>query len=323
MAYNSRLMARARSELARIREDSLREHERRVAIAYRKIPELEQIDLQLRSQMPRLASLILSGAAPAEVAALKDSNLSLQQRRAELLVENGYPSDWLEELHSCKLCGDTGDAPSGICSCLKELYNRALTEDLSTLLHTGNESFANFNLSLYPEKNRDHMRGVCELCMQFSEFFPDVENLLLYGAPGLGKTYLSACIARAVAESGFSVVYDTCSSCVSAFEILQFRKTEEYDDASRLANGILGCDLLILDDLGTEFSNPFAVSSLYNVINTRINEKKPTIISTNLSFHDLENRYTPALCSRIENCFQCLQFEGNDIRKILKESSHG
>ncbi len=323
MAYNSRLMARARGDLARIREDALREHERRVAITYRKIPELEQIDLQLRSQMPRLASLLLSGSAPAEVAALKESNLSLQQRKAELLVENGYPSDWLEEVHRCALCGDTGNTPSGICSCLKELYNRALTEDLSTLLQTGNESFANFNLNLYPEKNREHMRTICNLCMQFSEFFPDVENLLFSGAPGLGKTYLSACIARAVAEKGFSVVYDTCASCVAAFDALQFKKGEETDDASRLVSGILGCDLLILDDLGTEFAIPSAVSSLYNIINTRINEKRPTVISTNLSFRELEKRYSPALCSRIENCFQCLHFEGDDIRKILKESSHG
>ena len=322
MPYNSKVMARARALLSERREANAAEAERRLRAIYARIPEIEEIDAALRMQMPRLAALVISGAEESDVLALREENLSLQMRRAELLTENGLPSTWLDEIFTCPVCRDSGNTPSGVCSCLLELYNRELTEELSVLLRSGSESFEHFDLRLYPERSRERMQRIRDLGKQFAEYFPAVDSLLFTGSPGLGKTYLSACIAREVASSGRSVVYDTCSSVVTAFEKQQFGRDAEAEEASQRVQAMLHCDLMILDDLGTEFTTPGALSALYTLINTRISENRPMIISTNLSSKELARRYTPAIVSRMEGCFLILEFEGEDIRKLLKENNY-
>lgn len=321
MAYNRKIMARARGRLADIRDANKEEHNRRLEEVYQRVPEIKEIDLQLAVQMAQLAKLVICGSpAPETVEKLKSDNMDLQMRRAELLTAKGYKSGWLDEIYTCKKCNDSGSFEGGICSCLERIYNEELTGELSSLLKTGNESFDTFNLSLYPAENREHMDTVKELCREFTEYFPNVENLLLSGAPGLGKTFLSACIARELSKKGYSIVYDTAISCLGAFEKQQFSKDAEQEAAASAVESMLSCDLMILDDLGTEFATPSAVSALYNLINTRINNNRVTVINTNLSLKEMEKRYNAAICSRIEGCYTILGFEGEDIRKKLKEN---
>lgn len=328
MTYDGKLLAQARESLEAQRERNLAEHQRRVLQVYRDIPEIEQIDLSLRSHMAELIRLTLSKPSDLreQISTLRERNLDLQMRRAELLNAAGYPIDWLDEIVSCPECRDTGYVGTEICHCLKKRYNRELTKELSGLLKNGDESFENFDFAYYPDipdpetgiVPRDAMKAVFAGCRRFAENFPDVSsNLLLRGGTGLGKTYLSACIARVVAEKGYSVCYDSASSALEAFERQKFsRDTQEADAASLRVKRMLSCDLMILDDLGTEMVTPMSISALYTLINTRLNEKRRTVISTNCSDEELTRRYNPQICSRIRGEFLELPFYGIDIRRL-------
>ncbi len=330
MAYDGKLLALAREALEREREDNQAEQRRRTEEVYRSIPQIEQIDNCLRGQMCELARLTLSKQPDLKVRldALKESNLDLQMRRAELLHEHGYPLDYLDEIFSCTECRDTGIVNGGLCACMKRRYNRELTRDLSALLRNGNESFDHFDLTLYsdqPETEsgispRQAMLIVFDACRRFADAFPAVSsNLLLRGGTGLGKTYISACIARVVADKGYSVCYDSSVSALEAFERQKFpRSPEDAESASLRVSRMLSCDLLILDDLGTEMVTPMALSALYTLLNTRLNEGLHTVISTNCSNEELERRYTPQICSRIHGEFLELPFYGTDIRLLRR-----
>ena len=318
MALNPKIMAKAQLRLDDLRESNKAEHESRLSRVYARVSEIARIDAELQQQMISLARLVFSGDA-AELEKLKNANLSLQMRRAELLVENGFPRDYLDPIVSCPLCGDSGSVDGRICSCLRKLYNKELTASLSTLLRSGDESFEAFNLSLYPAEDRQNMSEILSLAKEFCQYFPDVDNLLFRGAPGLGKTFLSACIAREIAEKGWSVYYESAISAFKAFDDAQFRSDAEA--ASRVER-MLDCDLLILDDLGTELLTPSVTSALYNLINTRLNAGKPIILNTNLNGESLLERYSPAIASRLNGYFTPLTFSGKDIRiKKLSNSA--
>ena len=334
MTHDGRLLARAREALEDERRENQAEQQRRADLIYHRIPEIESIDRRMRSQMSDLVRLTLS--KPADLShrleKLQKENLDLQMRKAELLHAQGFPIDYLDEIVSCKVCGDTGMVDGRLCACMERRYNRELTKELSVLLRSGDESFERFDLSLYPDtpeqesgvSARSAMRIVFSACRGFADSFPDVpanlRNLLLRGESGLGKTYLSACIARSVAERGYSVCYDTASAALEAFEKQKFSRIPEEAEAAALrAERMLSCDLMILDDLGTEMATPAAASALYTLINTRLTRSLHTVISTNCSDDELRRRYSPQICSRLFGEFLELPFYGNDIR-LMKRS---
>ena len=330
MPYDGKLLAQARTDLEQRRADNLAEQQRRIADVYARAPEIEQIDRRLRRQMAELVRLTVSHAPDlaVQLEALKRDNLELQAERAERLTELGHPMDYLDEIISCPICRDTGIDGGAPCRCLKKLYNRALTKELSGLLRHGDESFEHFDLQLYdgqPLGNstvspRYAMERILEQCRKFADSFPDVSsNLLFQGGTGLGKTYLSACIARVVADKGFSVCYDSAAAALEAFEAQKFsRDPEAAEAAAARVRRMLDCDLMILDDLGTEMITSFSVSALYTLINTRLNAGKKTIISTNCGDEELQKKYTPQICSRIKGEFLRLPFVGRDIRLLKK-----
>lgn len=322
MALDGKILAKARERLDERRAENLAEHDARRARVYARLPEIARIDRRLREQMVELMGLAISkSAGTAErIAALKGENLELQARRAELLVENGLALDYLDDIYTCPECKDTGFKNGRPCSCLMALYNRELTTELGTLLRSGSESFEHFDLALYGEA-RSSMSLVYETCREYAANFSKASlNLLFQGGTGLGKTYLSACIARVVADKGFSVCYDSAAAAFDAFEAKKFaRDAETADTASRKVERMLDCDLMILDDLGTEMPTPMSVSALYTLINTRLINGKKTVISTNLSDAELQKRYSPQICSRIDGEFTKLPFVGQDIRKIKRE----
>ena len=335
MAHDGKLLARAREALEQDRAANQAEQQRRTEQVYRDIPQVEQIDDRLRGHMAELVRLTISRPPDlaARLEALKEANLDLQMRRAELLTAHGYPIEYLDEIISCPECQDTGLVNGVLCACMERRYNHELTKELSALLRNGNESFEQFDLNYYsdqPEAEsgispRQAMTIAFQACRHFAYSFPDIsQNLLLRGGTGLGKTYLSACIARVVAEKGFSVCYDTAFSALEAFEKQKFsRSPEDAEAASVRVSRMLSCDLMILDDLGTEMVTPMSVSALYTLLNSRLNAGLHTVISTNCTNEELERRYTPQICSRIHGEFLELPFYGTDIRLIQKHGYSG
>jgi len=322
MALDGKLLAKAREELENIHASNVAQQILRQKKIYAQIPEIEQIDSRLRVQMTELVgATIKSGAELGDaIKALETESLLLQAKKAELLVEHGYELDYLDDIYSCPKCRDTGFNGGKMCSCLKTLYNAQLTNELSALLKNGNESFESFDLSLYGDA-RESMEIVFDTCREYANSFSDRSiNLLFQGGTGLGKTFLSACIARVVAQNGHSVCYDTASSALEAFETKKFaRDASVAEKAASKVDRMTECELMILDDLGTEMPTPMAVSALYTLINTRLVNGRKTVISTNLSDDELKKRYTPQICSRIDGEFTKLPFFGSDIRLIKKE----
>ncbi len=322
MALDGKILARAREQIGHRHADNVAEHYLRQEKIYSQIPEISRIDARLRTQMSELVGLTIKRSADLAGAlrALEDESLALQAKKGELLHAHGYPADYLEDIYSCPKCRDTGFMGSTMCSCLTEEYNRQLTAELSTLLKNSSECFEAFDLSLYGEA-RETMSIVLDTCREYAASFSERSmNLLFQGGTGLGKTFLSACIARVVAQNGHSVCYDTAASALEAFELRKFARDPELaEKAATRVERMLECELMILDDLGTEMLTQISVSALYTLINTRLVEGKKTIISTNLTDAELARRYTPQICSRIDGEFLKLPFVGTDIRKLRHE----
>ena len=315
---DGQLLARARARKEEIRLRSMAEEERRRNLAYGRIPELRRIDSRLRELVGEIVAFVGGGGRPVEE--IREESLELQAHRAELLTAHGWSTDWLDNTWACPKCRDTGYVEGRMCACLKELYEQERKKDLSSLLKLGSESFDTFDLSWYDNQPgesgpspRQQMNMVFGFCRDYANHFgPYSVNLLFHGDTGLGKTFLSACIARVVSQKGFSVVYETAVSALAAFENQKFRGGE--DDADARVERILSCDLLILDDLGTEMITEFSKSALYTIVNARLIAGKKTIVSTNLAPESLDRVYTPQLASRLQGEYQDLHFVGKDIR---------
>jgi len=328
VAYDGKILNRA---LRRLEEDRQRRQDsfqaRRESI-FRRQPRLRRIEEELNSTMSRIITQALrQGADPrGAVSRLRDENLALQAEKKRLLAELNLPEDILDEKPACSLCNDTGLRGEVYCRCVKPYYMQEQKKELSRMLDLGSQSFDTFSLDWYseevpegkPRSARAQMERVYNHCAEFAHGFGrKAQNLLLFGAPGLGKTHLSAAIAREVSEKGFSVVYDTAMHVFERFEQQKFGR-EDGETVSSDVSRILTADLLILDDLGTEMTTAFVQSALYQIINTRLLEKKATIISTNLSPAQLAQRYTLQIASRLEGEYEMLPFVGEDIRKQKK-----
>ena len=328
MAYDGKIMRRAQQRFEEdraVREESFR---RKREAVWNRQPRLREIDGELRSTMSRIiAGALRRGTDPRPaMAVLQDQNLSLQAERTELLTQLGLPADYLEEKPACPLCGDSGYRGEAVCRCLREYYAREQQKELSRMLDLGGQSFDTFSLDWYPDRwepqlgmtLRENMQSIKDLCVDYAyEFNGKNGNLLFTGAPGLGKTFLSACIARVVSEKGYSVVYDTAMHIFEQFEKQKFDRDADDETEDGVAR-ILNCDLLILDDLGTEMTTSFVQSALYRIINTRL-AKKSTILSTNLTVAELGRRYLQPVASRLEGEYEILPFVGEDIRQLKRE----
>lgn len=325
MAVDGKVMRRALNRFEADKQRRSDEYAARRARIYAKIPEVMAIDRELAGTMRQIiAQALRQGQDPSEaVARIRDRNLSLQEEKRRLLMSRGYEADYLDETPACPLCGDSGYQDGRMCRCLRAYYVEEQNRELSRLLDLGSQSFDTFSLDWYdqniwPEMGRSpraHMETVYETCVHYARSFGKKSgSLLMTGAPGLGKTFLSACIAREVSGRGFSVVYDTAQSVFARFEDEKFGR-EEGDEVRR----VLNCDLLILDDLGTEMTTSFVQSALYQIVNTRLMTEKSTIVNTNLTPDELRRRYTPQIASRMEGEYEVLVFFGEDIRRLKKE----
>lgn len=328
MAYDGKILARARALKEEQRSRAEAESARREAEAYTLIPELRSIDARLARLMADMATKALGGGDMAEtVASVRSSSEALSAKRAELLREKGLPEDYTEPRFDCGKCRDTGYVLGKPCECLKAAYSAEAVRELSSMLDLRGQCFENFDLSLYDaarnadgDSPRSIMSATYEYCKKYASDFKETSpNLLFRGGTGLGKTFLSACIAKLVSEKDCSVVYDTAVSVFEAFESQKFDRSDPGGETAARVRRYLSCDLLILDDLGTEMTTGFTQSALYNLINSRLLSGHKTIISTNLGEEDVRRRYTPQIVSRLEGDYICLNFVGRDIRAIKRE----
>lgn len=279
---------------------------------HRSSPELKALDARLRGIGPRLFAESLKGGDDLadRLAALRKENEVLLTERAALLTRLGVPADVTDPHYECEKCRDSGYIGDKMCSCLKNRLTAARMKCSGIGGLIERQSFENFDLSLYGEQAQA-MKPVFEKCRDFAETFDKTsENLLLIGFTGLGKTHLSTAIARRVIERGFDVVYDSAQNLFNDFQTEQFRHgeigmTDKYFEA----------DLLIIDDLGAEMSTNFTVAAFYNLLNTRINNGKSTVISTNFPPEELRRRYDDRIASRLFGEYLPYPFVGTDIRR--------
>lgn len=303
---------------------------RRCERVYRELPRVKLLDTQIRETMlDTIARALKSGGDPeAELELIQRRNLGLQDQRRKVLESGGYAEDYLDDRAMCSKCGDTGFYKGVPCSCLMEIYKKLQIEELSSLIKLGEETFDTFRVDYYDDAVRDGVTGETprqnmeynyELCYHYAHKFDDSSlNLFLMGGTGLGKTFLSTCIAKVVSDKGYSVVYDTAVNVFSKFEAEKFYRAYD-DDRHDETERYLKCDLLILDDLGTELTTTFVVSALYSLINNRLVSGRKTIISTNITLEELRRKYSEQIMSRLEGEYTILSFYGKDIRRLKKE----
>ena len=297
---------------------------------YKKIPRIKQIDSLLKGTAASVLKIALENGDDPEDALnnLKQQNLALQRERRELLIKNNIPHDFLDDKPDCHICSDMGYIGTEPCRCLKYAYQERLNKQLSTMLPVKDQNFESFKLDFYSQANdsrmgmsaRENMKINFNPCRKYADTFSEnSENLLFCGSTGLGKTFLSTCIAKVVTQSGFSVAYDTAINIVNNYEMVKFNGLDS-TQAREAITKYEKADLLILDDLGTEFSTPLAISIIYSLINNRLMSHKPMIISTNLLPNELEKRYSAAIASRLNGEFTTLRFFGDDIRRLKRKS---
>lgn len=322
MAYSTEVVQRARARLAQAKEDRESENRQHLAYAYQKVPRIREIDMQLRRTMIQAAqAAFLQGTDGRELLEkARIANLDLQQERAILVLEN-FEEGYLDETPICEICGGSGYIGANMCECLAELCRQEQKKEIS-ILSGSRASFSQFRLDYYTDyvdakygaSPRTIMERNLKVCKTYATTFaPSSGNLLFVGGTGLGKTFLSACIARVVADRGYSVVYETSGHLFAKLEAAKFNSNEE---TLREKNRIYNCDLLILDDLGTEMPGQFTTTALYGLVNDRMLAGMPMVISTNLNVDELGRRYSPQIASRLQGGFTRLTFVGEDIRVI-------
>lgn len=331
MAYDGKILARARDIIAEKKRNNEFEQSRRRDAVYARIPAVMDIEAQMTRLMSGIvAEALKKGAnAGAAVESAKERCEILQKKRAELLLSGGYTASYIDEIYDCPTCGDTGYVLGKPCSCLKALYKAESAKELSQMLNINGQCFESFDLNLYDDvydpawhdSPKAMMSYAFNICRDYAaDFKPSSVNLLFRGGTGLGKTFLSASIAKVVSEKGFSVVYDTAVSVMEAFELQKFdRGGDGAAEASSRVRRYMDCDLLILDDLGTEMTTNFTQSALYTLVNGRLIKGGKTIITTNLGEEEMRRRYTAQTVSRLEGEFLVLNFVGRDIRVIKRE----
>ena len=273
--------------------------------------EIKEID----SELVKTGLLIFKTACDGgDIAPIKERNIELMKKRKSVLKKLGYPEDYTDVKYSCEKCSDSGVADGKMCTCFREalLRENILSSGIGKLIDR--QSFENFNLESYDDETRDFMESVYIIAKNYAKTFSkDSKNLLLIGPTGTGKTHISTAIAKTVIEAGYEVLYDSVQSIMSAFEEDKFKSG--YGPYESKGEKYLECDLLIIDDLGTEFISQFTLSCLYNLLNSRMNKGLATVISTNLEKNQLEKMYEDRIFSRIcgVDTIQ-LAFYGNDRR---------
>lgn len=281
------------------------------------LPEIEQIDRELAATGFKIFDATLRGDM-SKISAINAENDALQAKRAIIMKTAGFAPDYTEIKYECEECGDTGTVEYSMCKCMKKRLVEASIESSGMSDLIKRQNFANFSLGYYDQSPeiKKRMTTIYNFLRNYAENFEPAKsgNLALFGGTGLGKTHLSSAVAGTVIEKGNDVYYTSAMNLFADFEEKQFGNSASHEATGDIEQ-YFTCDLLIIDDLGSEMINQFTVSCLYNVINSRLNYKKPTIISSNLTQDEFRKKYWDRISSRVFGEYLVLPFVGSDIRQ--------
>lgn len=292
--------------------------------AYQAIPKLKELEDELISLSAQSGRLALFGNTEA-LDELKSNSSKLKEQQKQLILDNGYPEDYLLIQYNCNKCKDTGFIGNEKCNCFKQAIADMIYEGSNIKSVLDRENFSAFSFKYYSDDYIDESIGLSPLsnmqkivasCKSFIRHFDKKnENLLFLGNTGVGKTFLANCIAKELLDKGYTVIYLTAFRLFDILEKYKFgREAENSLAAADQFEYILDCDMLIIDDLGTELSNSFTTSQLYLIINERLLRQKSTLISTNLSLDNLNTNYSERIYSRIISNYCIRRVVGEDIR---------
>ena len=325
MGYSKEIYDKVQKELYDIKMEAVDELNRKKDILYNRFPEAAEIEKQLSATAIKAARAVISGAnSKDELLKLRQTTKNLRERLTQILKSVNLPEDYLELNYRCKKCSDEGYIDGIMCDCMKKMMKKEVYNELNKMSPLELSSFENFSLDFYsdtPQPNSEltpkkRMAKILEFCKKYaSQFKKNSPSLLMTGSTGLGKTHLSLAIAKEVIEKGFGVIYGSAQNIISKVEKEKFRGYQNSSDETE--RHYIDCDLLIIDDLGTEYLTSFSSAAIYNIVNSRIMMNKPTIISTNLSMKELEKNHSQRMVSRIIGNNIRLEFLGSDIRQKI------
>lgn len=303
-----------------------REQDERIREIYEKIPQIEALNDEIAASMAQAGRKKLMGDEDGARALKKEAAL-LKEQKLEYLKRNGYPADYMDMKYRCPDCRDTGYADGKKCHCFRQMEIEILYDQSNIREVLTRENFDTLSMEYYDRERIDEKSGmtvyeymsmVIGECKAYVESFGEEKGSILFtGSTGCGKTFLSNCIARELIRKCYSVVYLTATDMFDILSDSRFNSREE-DEARDKAAYILECDLLIIDDLGTELINTFTASQLFYCINERLNRKKGTIISTNLALNRMQDEFTERVTSRIMSQYRVLPLIGEDLRLIRR-----
>jgi DNA replication protein DnaC len=293
------------------------EAERRLAYVYDHVPGYQDLDDSVAALSVAQGRKLLDGEADA-MDDLRDILTELSGRKTQLLLDAGLPADYLEPIYNCPDCRDTGYVDGQKCHCFKQSMITLLYEqsNIQEMLRT--ENFQTLSYEYYEGDDLSRFKNAVQTCRNFvRNFNSDYHNLFFYGTVGTGKSFLSGCVAKELIESGHSVIYFSATALFDLLSKNSFDHKNREDVRDAYAD-LYQCDLLIIDDLGTELTNQFVTSQLFALLNERHMGRKATIISTNLSLEELRNRYSDRIFSRITSNYEICKLSGQDIRMYKK-----
>ncbi len=331
MKYTQEAVNAAYSVLEARRQDALTTYDAHVKNIKEQHPEIYEIFTNISLTSSKLAKVIFAKDRDGKllvdvskaVEKIKNENLEDQEKLKNALSAFGYAEDYLSVNYTCPICCDTGIHLGNRCKCAEELMTSFTISKLNEQCKIRLHSFSEFDLNFYPEtyqyngttyNSRDKMAEILDFCISYTNRFSEQsQSLFMLGKTGLGKTFLSSCIANELIHKGINVAFDSIQNYLRYIESEHFGRAE--GDTLEL---LLNADLLILDDLGCEFKSSFNSATIYNLINSRCNMGKPTIVSSNLSINELSERYDDRIISRLIGNYHTLRFIGEDIRQIKR-----
>lgn len=315
MSFSNETIKKALDELYKRRKNAETAHERLLENLLLTNPQLRDLENEISCKSSKFAITMISGDS-VKAEKLLDEIKQLNETKDKLFsaLKVSKTPDYV-----CSLCNDSGYVNGALCRCVKELAAEMSYSKLIGEMPLKSSTFENFDLTLYPEERngqgvspRNQMSAALRSCKEFVAKFPSGGNLLLTGKSGLGKTHLSLAVVNAVLEKDFNVIYGSAQNLINEIS----RETFDRSGSTEKIDSLLSCDLLVLDDLGTEFSTPLSVSVVYNIINTRLLRGLSTIISTNLDLNEIGQFYNERITSRLIGSYTVCPCFGNDIRQI-------
>lgn len=322
---NSQILSQVLRDFERNTSVREQKYEQKKQEVYAKVPEILEIDKKITANMILVSKVALSPLSGVNLQSIKSENETLKLKKVDLLSKNGFSSNYLDEVYECNICKDSAYIKDKICGCVYKKYD--ILESRKKGFGSKNEaSFDSFNLAFYSKKVNEHFgispyenarNNLDDLKKYAMNFSQNSENLLFYGASGTSKTFLANAIAREVSKQGFSVI---SKSSIEIFENYESMKFSSYNQETKaLIDEYKSCDLLIIDGLGNELVTTFTISAFYSLINYRIENSKPTIITTNLKVSKLSEKYSESIFSRLNGDFEQYLFFGADIREKLRQ----